>query len=303
MRGGVLGRAEAGASNQATTGPAGARRALAAAVGQACAAAGRPPSAVAGACFGLAGLDHPSDEAVFRAAVEPLGLGVPALLVNDAVIAWAGATGGAAGIAVIAGTGSVAYGRNGAGTGGRAGGWGGVLGDEGSAYRLAAGAVNRVLRAVDGRDRPTALAALLAAAAGVPDPADLCLLARAGRGEGEPVEAVIARLAPAVAAAAAAGVPEAQALVDEAGAELASLAAALAARLGLEAPAVHGLGSVLLARGPVAQAADAQLRARLGVGLLPPRHPALVGALVLAHEQARGALPAESLCRAWGAAG
>jgi N-acetylglucosamine kinase-like BadF-type ATPase len=287
----VLGRGDAGASNQATTGSAAAGRSIQAAALQALGRARLRAGDIVAACFGLAGLDHPRDEEVFRAAIAPLGLSGSVSLVNDSVIAWAGATGGAPGIAVIAGTGSVAYGRNAAGDGARAGGWGGALGDEGSAYRIAATAVNRVLRGVDGRDAPTGLGTVLASAAGVHDIADLCLLARADRAADEPVEAVVARLAPAVSAAAAAGQPEAVAIIEEAGRELAALAVAIARRLDMPAPSVHGLGSVLLSEGSAAAAVDRHLNAQLGVGLRPPRHSALTGALVLASQAAGGMAP------------
>lgn len=302
--GAVRGRGVSGASNQATTGAAGARRALVLAWEAARAEAGAGPADVAGACFGLAGLDHPADEAAFRDATSSLGLPRPPTLCNDSVIAWAGATAGGPGIAVISGTGSVAYGRDASGRGRRAGGWGGVLGDEGSAFRIAAAAVNRVLRGVDGREPPSALGPTLARAAGLEAPADLCLLSRPDRAAaaGRPIEAVLAALAPAVTAAASAGDRDAAAIVAEAGRDVAALAAAIARGLGLQRPAVHGLGSVLLSGGPVAAAADAALRELLGVGMLPPRHPALVGALILAHEAAWGGPPPATTAAAWSAA-
>ncbi len=300
----VLGHAEAGASNQATTGADGARRAIGLACADALAAAGARPSDVAGACLGLAGLDHPSDEAVFREVADALGLPVRPVLCNDSVIAWAGATGGAPGIAVIAGTGSVAYGRTGAGAGRRCGGWGGVLGDEGSAYRIAAQAVGRVLRGLDGRAAPSGLGPALARAAGLGEPGDLCLLARADRTvrAGLPVEAVLGALAPVVTTAALRGDPDACAIVADAGRDLADLAVAIAGALGMAEPAVHGLGSVLLSGGAVAAAMDAELLRRLGVRLLQPRHPALVGALILGHEAALGAVPEPDVASAWSAA-
>lgn len=297
----VLGRGDAGASNQATTGSASAGRAIQAAVCAALAQAGSGPGEIAAACLGLAGLDRPQDETAFAPSAEALGFPRAARLVNDSVIAWAGATGGSPGIAVIAGTGSVAYGRGANGTDRRAGGWGGVLGDEGSAYRIAAAAINRVLRGIDGREAPTGLGPVLARAAGCEDPADLCLLARADRSSpGQPLEAVIAALAPVVTEAAADGQPEAVAITEEAGRELAGLAIAIAGRLQLQAPAVHGLGSVLAGDTPVRTACDVRLRQVLGSRLLRPAYSALVGALVLAHEWGTGVLPPADVVAGWG---
>ncbi len=303
MTGRVLGRAEAGASNQATTGSVTAGRALHSAVRDALTQASARPEDVAGACFGLAGLDRPSDEAAFRPVADGIGLPHRPVLVNDSVIAWAGATGGAPGIAVIAGTGSVAYGRGPDGRGRRGGGWGGVLGDEGSAFRIAAAAINRVLRGIDGREPPTGLGPLLAGAAGYDDPADLCLLARVDRASGgQPLEAAIAALAPVVTRAAEDGQPDAVAIVEEAGREVGLLALAIARGLGLDSPRVYGLGSVLLGDTPVRRACDGYLRQALGAGLLAPAYPALIGGLVLAHEAATGALPAPALVAGWGGA-
>lgn len=305
----VLGRGEAGSSNQATAGSGSAGDGLVAAVRSALGAAGVVAAEVDGACFGLAGLDRPSDEAAFRPAVAALGLGGATLLVNDAVNAWAGAGEGRPGIAVNAGTGSVAYGRDGAGREARVGGWGAPLGDEGSAYWIACRALARVLRGVDGRETPSALAAPLARRCGFSDPADLCLLARADRAAaGVPLEAVLAALAPTVVAAADEGLAEAAAILEAAAGELAAHAWAVAAALGA-APAslpVFGLGSVLLpAAGggptPVGRRLDALLRARTGAGLRPPACSALVGALVLAWGAAQPGRPVPAgLVTDWG---
>ena len=76
---------------------------------------------------------------------------------NDAIIALAGGTMGKPGIVVIAGTGSIAFGVNEEGKRARSGGWGYVLGDEGSAYYIGLKALNSVTRAEDGRGQPTLL--------------------------------------------------------------------------------------------------------------------------------------------------
>ncbi len=298
LEGDVLGRGRAGPSNWATGGADAARRALAEAIGQAL--AGHAPQEVRAACLGLAGLDRPQDAAAYRPVPDAWGLGERTLLVNDAEIAWAGATGGAPGIVVVAGTGSVAYGRDGAGRAARAGGWGLPFGDEGGAAWIAAEAIRRVLCGSDGRARPSALASVLCAAAGCADPLDLCRLPGGGT-----AETALGALAPAVTAAAAGGEPDALRIVERAAGELAGLAGGVAAQLGLTRPAVHGLGSVLapLARpfpaAPVARTLSTELRRVLGVPLVPPRHPALVGALVLAYGRAAGTPPPAEVMRRW----
>jgi N-acetylglucosamine kinase-like BadF-type ATPase len=94
-------------------------------------------------------------------------------MVHDATIALTGATGGAPGVVVIAGTGSIAFGRNAQGRTARAGGWGYVFGDEGGAFDIARQALRAALRFEEGWGRPTALLAPLMEAARVRNANDL----------------------------------------------------------------------------------------------------------------------------------
>jgi N-acetylglucosamine kinase-like BadF-type ATPase len=77
-------------------------------------------------------------------------------LLNDVELAFLGAFGGEEGVLVLGGTGSMAYGRGPLGLG-RAGGFGPLFGDEGSAYWIGIRALNLASRAEDGRDPPTRL--------------------------------------------------------------------------------------------------------------------------------------------------
>ena len=79
------------------------------------------------------------------------------LVVNDALIALQAGVGDAPGIVIVSGTGSIAYGRNDRGEASRAGGWGYVLGDEGSGYWIGRLALRAVVRHADGRGRATSL--------------------------------------------------------------------------------------------------------------------------------------------------
>lgn len=88
---------------------------------------------------------------------------------NDALIALSGATAGEPGIIVIAGTGSIAYGRNAAGKGARAGGWGFAFGDEGGGYDLTRQALRAALRMEEGWGPPTVLRERLLEATSQPD--------------------------------------------------------------------------------------------------------------------------------------
>lgn len=118
------------------------------------------------AVFGMAGLDTDYDrqviEEIVACVLEKLHIQARHLIVeNDGFAALLGATGGDAGILVIAGTGSIAFGVNQAGETARAGGWGHRVGDEGSGYWIGKQAVTAVLKAADGRGEPTMLTGLL----------------------------------------------------------------------------------------------------------------------------------------------
>ena len=72
-------------------------------------------------------------------------------MVNDALVALEAGAPGEPGVVVISGTGSISYGRNAQGEAARAGGWGYVLGDEGSGYWIGRAALRAVLRQADRR--------------------------------------------------------------------------------------------------------------------------------------------------------
>jgi len=117
-------------------------------------------SAPAAICLGIAGVDRPHDNAIIRGIMRRIGHKAPVLVVNDALAALvAGAGDDGPGIVLIAGTGSICYGRNEDGRAARAGGWGYILGDEGSGWWIGRQALSAVMRAGDGRGPATILTA------------------------------------------------------------------------------------------------------------------------------------------------
>jgi len=112
-------------------------------------------------CLGIAGVDRPDDAKVVRSIMRRIGFQARVLVVNDALVALESGTPGEPGVVIISGTGSIAYGRNAAREAARAGGWGHVLGDEGSGYWIGRAALRAVLRESDHRGPKTALTALL----------------------------------------------------------------------------------------------------------------------------------------------
>jgi len=111
----------------------------------------------AGLCVGMAGLDRPHDEEVVREVLARIGYTGRVRLANDALIALVAGAPARVGIVVLSGTGSIAYGVDPGGTIARSGGFGSLLGDEGSGYWLGNQALRAVVRASDGRGPSTAL--------------------------------------------------------------------------------------------------------------------------------------------------
>jgi N-acetylglucosamine kinase len=156
-----LARGEGGPSDHYTVGSAEARASLGAAIRSALDARHMAADSVLAICLGMAGVDRPEDELIIQQMVREI-IAVPRVrVVNDAVIALVGGVGRAYGVAIIAGTGSVAYGINARGQARRAGGWGYLLGDEGSGYDIGRRAMQAALRAHDGRGQATCLLPML----------------------------------------------------------------------------------------------------------------------------------------------
>src|SRR5512136_2682153 len=157
LDGRVLGRGTGGPSNYQVVGIQAAEVALNESIRAAFADAGLAPCAPRAICLGLSGVDRPADQSVIRDWVNAEMPGTPAAIVNDAELVLAAGTPEGWGVALICGTGSIAYGRSPAGRMARAGGWGYLLGDEGSGYAIGLAALRAVLRGYDGRGPQTAL--------------------------------------------------------------------------------------------------------------------------------------------------
>jgi N-acetylglucosamine kinase-like BadF-type ATPase len=163
----VLGRGKGGPCNH--VGPAEGRArffsAIGDSLGQACSSAGlnRDEVSFASACLGFSG--GPQDKEIY---IRELIRSEHYRITHDAEIALEGATEGMPGIIVIAGTGSMTYGRNGEGESARAGGWGYAFGDEGGAFYLARQTLRAALALEEGWGQPTKLYKKLLEAADAP---------------------------------------------------------------------------------------------------------------------------------------
>ena len=166
-QGQVLGRGRSGPSNHHLVGEDSVRAALEEAMRAAAEAAGVAVSQAAAVVWALAGAGRAAEARRLRALQAAWFPRVPGQVVDDARAALIGGVGRGAGVVVIAGTGAMVYGENGAGATARAGGWGHLL-DAGSGYALGLWACRAVARAADGRELPTRLTARLVQALALP---------------------------------------------------------------------------------------------------------------------------------------
>jgi N-acetylglucosamine kinase-like BadF-type ATPase len=238
-------------------------------------------------CLGIAGVDRPDDAAIMRGIMRRIGHRRRALIVNDALIALTAGADHGPGIVVICGTGSICYGRDEEGHAARSGGWGYILGDEGSGYWIGRRALAAVVRHADGRGPATALTALVLEHFRVRSVNDLVQEVHLR----DPRRHRVASLGGAVQAAIDEGDPVAREILDEGARDLASMALSVAERLqmrGVVFPFIL-VGGVLkavpaLRERLVARLEDVAPRGRAHLLTVEPA----VGAVKLALAEARG---------------
>lgn len=229
LGGNILGRGEGGPSNFQAVGLSAAMDAIRAAVAGALAGHPQVSPPVDVICLGLAGVDTPRQQELIRDGIQGLGLAKCVQVVNDAEIALAGGIGQERGVVVVAGTGSAAFGGDGTGRTVRVGGWGWILGDEGSAFDIGREGLRATVRALDGRGPQTDLVDNLIKSWKLGDREALEVDLRERLWHRYDV----AQQAEWVSSTAAKGDRIAQAILREAGTHLGDLATAAIARLGL----------------------------------------------------------------------
>lgn len=223
----VLARASAGPSNLLRVGEGAARTALREAIGQVFHTAGVKPTGLDTVCAGLAGAGQDEVRERGKRLLVELVAAREIFVVSDVAIALEAAVGGGPGVVLVAGTGSIAFGRDREGREARAGGWGPAVSDEGSATDIGCRAVRAVLEARDGRSPATSLTPRLLDALGVSQVEDLPVALA-----NEPFEC-LAALFPLVAEAADAGDRVAVEILEQAAEALADLSGTVIRQLGL----------------------------------------------------------------------
>ena len=202
---------------------------------------------------GLAGAGQEAARSAVLAALATAKLAEIVHVGTDAEPAFHDAFGVGPGMLLIGGTGSIAWGRDGRGRIERVGGWGRLLGDEGSGHDIGVQALRAVARAHDGRIEPTALTSSVLAHCGQQEVTGLVRWAEKAS------KADVAQLAPLVVSAAEAGDATAEAIVEASVTALVAHVEALARRLGEEgAPELLLWGGLLADGGPLgARVSDA----------------------------------------------
>jgi N-acetylglucosamine kinase-like BadF-type ATPase len=182
------------------------------------------PSAI---CLGMAGIDREDEARVIHGIMRHIGHRSRIVVVNDALIALVAGAKDAPGIVIIAGTGSIVYGRDQRGEAARAGGWGHMIGDEGSGYWIGKESLAAVMRAADGRGPATELTAVMLDHFDVGDVSRLPRIVY----DRESPRVAVAALGPIVQSAADHGDAVAMRILERAAEELVLAARSVATRL------------------------------------------------------------------------
>lgn len=149
--------------------------------------------------------------------------------IPDYIGNWTAATMGKPGIVIISGGGTVAYGRDVSGASLRIGGWGHLLGDEGSGYWIGLQAIKTALQAQTGTAPGTALTGQIMERLRVKNERELLHKVYSG----QLPDAEVASLVPLICSLSLAGDEAAAQILDEAAAHLVKLAVAMSRRLGI----------------------------------------------------------------------
>lgn len=236
-------------------GEACARDALAGAVNEACVQAGISPRQIVRTCAGITGAARPEIAGVMRDLMASI-VGGHVEIVGDIEIAFEDAFGSRSGVMLIAGTGSIAFGRNEKGESARAGGWGYPISDEGSGQWIGAEAVREALRARD-RGQPGGLLNDLIEKLGASSFEDFIVRLNANP------SVDFATLFPTVLAASDGRDGAAREILTRAGCELAAMAGTVIERLfGNTSTSVATHGGVLATSAIVRESFAQELRAR-----------------------------------------
>ncbi len=279
LDGAVLGRAAFGPLNLNGSSPELVRQT----VREAIADMSKMPGGVAGCAalqVGFAGASNPSARMLLQGAIREEGFAGELRLAGDHETMLHGAV-GREGAVLISGTGSVALGRNGLGDTFRCGGWGYLIGDEGSGYAIGRDILQAVARAHDGRGNTTCLQKQVFEALAISSMEELIKYVYDPSSD----KAKIASLAPLLIPALEKGDETAREIAQRAAGELHLLAATVIDRLVLEAGTIAFAGSILTQISFIREKLESALVSRYpDLSCIQPKQDAAFGAAAMALE-------------------
>lgn len=273
-----IAKVQSGPSNYLVVGVENAQKVLAEVTSQLTTHVGNTKLPSINFCIGMAGLGRAEDRERIGAICDEIGVSKNRILTHDAHIALVGGIGKQQGIIVISGTGSIVYGIDALGKEVRAGGWGYLLGDEGSAYDIAIKGLQAIARAADQRESPTKITELILNELELKHPTDIIWWTHAAdRDE-------IAQLAKFVFAASEKGDKKADGIIDTAVSELVSVVETVVRQLELSHPF-----EIVFAGGNLLYQPILSNRLRRGIeknideaSVVLPKHEPVYGAVLLA---------------------
>jgi len=282
----ILGKGTGGPANHVLAPIEVVKASLRDAIGGAITAAGVQPSDVTLIAGDTAGIGYLREGAEYvEGIISESFPGVPVYLVGDMVAGFFGALYHEWGVVATAGTGSSIYGRTEKGEGLQAGGWGHILGDEGSAYDIAVGGLRAAARAYDGRAAPTTLTGAFPKHFGLADMIGVAITIYVDK---TMTRDRIAEAARVVADEASRGDAVARSVMDGAGRELALGVITVARNLGIapDKMEVSWSGSVFQAGDVIIGSfSEAVLKQYPAARIKPPLMPAVGGGVRIACER------------------
>lgn len=228
-------------------------------------------------CFGAAGVSNPRVGQIIAQELEAAGFTGSWKLCGDQEIALRGAM-DTPGVVVIAGTGSICFGKNAEGKTARSGGYGHIIDDGGSGYALGRDVLSTAVRAVDGRGNSWGILNAVYAQINGCLPSDIVSFVYSPETE----KSDIAKFAPIALRQAELGDWEAWRILERGAGELYELVKAVQQRLDLRGCRIALLGGLLSGENPYRNAV-AQKLTYLGT-VVPAAHDALWGAAQMAFE-------------------
>lgn len=227
-------------------------------------------------CVGAAGISNPSVGTILAEELSQAGFQGRHILCGDQEIALRGAM-DPPGIAVIAGTGSICFGKNADGKTARSGGYGHLIDDGGSGYALGRDVLSSAVRCLDGRVKDSEILRAVCDRLGT-GPDGIVPFVYDSKTD----KSAIAGFAPLALELAARNDPEAWRILRREASELYALVSAVQEALALPGCRIALLGSLLTSENPYRQAVSEQL-SQLGT-VISPAHDALWGAAQMAWE-------------------